>query len=90
MKSIKALALALSKPEESESFKKGNSSINQPGRDEVIVIQLKQLYEYIKLYREYQKLYFTKLKRREFAKDEQHFMMKYQEKIDLLLRTIKL
>jgi hypothetical protein len=52
--------------------------------------QFKQLVEYTRQYRHYQKLYFVKLKRREFAKDEQHFMMKYQEKIDQLLKHIPL
>jgi hypothetical protein len=47
-----------------------------------------QLVELVRTYRHQQKAYFAKLKRKEFAKDEQHFMMKTQEKIDLLLKHI--
>jgi hypothetical protein len=50
--------------------------------------QFRKLVEYTRQYRHYQKQYFAKLKKNEFAKDEQHFMMKYQEKIDTLLKSI--
>ncbi|MDO1446269.1 hypothetical protein Q0590_08400 [Rhodocytophaga aerolata] len=50
--------------------------------------KFKQLVEYTRQFRHYQKLYFAKTKKGEFAKDEQHFMMKYQEKIDNLLKQI--
>jgi hypothetical protein len=52
--------------------------------------QFRQLVEFTRQYRHYQRLYFAKLKKNEFAKDEQHFMMKYQEKIDQLLKQIPL
>jgi hypothetical protein len=54
------------------------------------IIRLRELVELTREYRKWQKAYFAKLKRKEFAKDEQHFMMKYQEKIDQLLKNIKL
>jgi hypothetical protein len=50
----------------------------------------KQMVELIRTYRQQQKAYFAKLKKREFAKDEQHHMMKTQEKIDQLLKLIQL
>jgi hypothetical protein len=70
----------------------GKDSNPEPMQEAVIEVneQFRRLVEYTKQYRHYQRLYFTKTKKGEFAKDEQHFMMKYQEKIDNLLKQIQL
>jgi hypothetical protein len=59
---------------------------NTPAIDE----RFKKLVEYTRQYRHYQKLYFAKLKKGEFAGDEKHFMMKYQEKIDTIFKHINI
>ncbi|QHT68968.1 hypothetical protein GXP67_21100 [Rhodocytophaga rosea] len=62
-----------------------------PSSEPVLVNDnLRSLAEAVKQYRHYQKLYFAKRKKGEFYKDEEHFMMKYQDKIDLLLSTMDL
>lgn len=74
------------------AFMHGKKEFTLPERDnsEDQYQQLLQLAQYVSQYRHYQKLYFAKLQKNEFAKDEQHFMMKYQEKIDNLLKQIQL
>jgi hypothetical protein len=46
--------------------------------------------EVVKLYRKQEEAFFDKIKRKEFAGDEKHHMMKTREKLDRILDTIKL
>ncbi len=62
---------------------------NQAGPDAGNV-QIRQLLQLIKEYREKEEAFFDKIKRNEFAKDEKHHMMKCRQKLDYLLQTIQL
>lgn len=52
--------------------------------------QVRQLLEVVRLYRKQEEDYYSKVKRKEFAKDELHHLMKTKQKLDNLLLTIQL